>query len=68
MEKSIGSLRLGDRINLPVYPGVKGYSVSAGRVVYIHPEKRFFTLEFTTELGNKIRQSYIPHGPMKVTD
>ena len=62
MEKSIGSLRLGDRLNLPVYPEVKGYSVSAGKVVYIHPKKRFFTLEFTTELGNKIRQSYIPHG------
>lgn len=68
MANDIGKIRLGDKLNLPVYPEAKGYPVSAGEVVYIHPQGRFFTLEFTTELGNKIRQSYIPHGPMKVVD
>ena len=68
MAININTMKLGDQINLPVYPKAQGYQLSVGTVVYIHPEKRFFTLEFTTELGNKIRQSYIPHGPMTVKD
>lgn len=37
-------------------------------VVFIHPEWRFYTVEFTTELGWKFRESYFfadkrPDGP-----
>lgn len=65
---SMEKLRLGDEIRLRLYPKVDGVYLSPGKVVYIHPDKRFFTLEFTTLLGVKIRQSCIPHGPMEVKE
>ena len=61
-------MKLGDRIDLPVYPKVNEAVLSLGEVVYIHPKKRFFTLEFTTDRGRKIRESYIPRGPIACRD
>lgn len=29
-----------------------------GRVIYIHPERRYYTVELTTDKGHTIRESY----------
>lgn len=33
-----------------------------GKVVYIHPQNRFYTLEFTMKSGEKFRESYFRFG------
>lgn len=64
----IRKLRIGDEIDLPLHPNITDPPHSVGRVVYIHPQKRFFTLEFTSKAGEKIRESYVPHGPLGCTE
>ena len=49
-------LRIGDKVTLPVVPFTTPLS---GTVIYIHPKRRFFRVEFTNELGDKIREGYI---------
>lgn len=68
MTNDLRRVKLGDRVSLPIYPAVPGYSPEEGVVVYIHPQRRYFTVEFTTILGRKIRQSYIPSGPHKIKE
>ena len=60
----IFKLKIGDVVKMPVYPKVRTAFLETGRVVYIHPEKRFFTVEFTTETGSHFRESYSPYGPL----
>ena len=57
------TLKLGDELDLPVFPKVTNAKLSRGKVVYIHPDRHFFTLEFTTPLGKTIRESYSFFGP-----
>lgn len=45
----------------PIVGGETGESegrLQPGRVVYIHPEERFFTLEFTANSGATWRESF----------
>ncbi len=61
-EKHRCKLQLGDTLVLPLcfQPGLR----KEGTVVYIHPEKRFFTAEF--DCGeNSIRESYCAHGKLE---
>ena len=37
------------RIDAPAYPG---------RIVYIHPQRRFYTIEFEMPKGERCRESY----------
>ena len=56
-------LKIGDRFKAPIYPRVWETRLEEGTIVYIHPKKRFFTVEFFTETGIPIRESYHPAGP-----
>ena len=58
---SIAAMRIGDVVMLPMYPPTEA-DLKVGRVVYIHPKKRFFTLEYETLKGVKIRESFVPWG------
>lgn len=57
-------IRLGDKIRAK--PTVEGGSAGktfeatemTGKVVYIHPERRFYTLEFQNEKGFRWRECY----------
>ena len=57
-------MRIGDKFRAPIYPSVRERKLEEGTIVYIHPEKRFFTVEFITETGIAIRESYHPAGPL----
>ena len=53
-------IQLGDILTAKVHYGMEGGVMlppEKGRVVYIHPEGRFFTLEFTFPKGS-FRESY----------
>lgn len=52
------ALAIGDEVLVPIVclPNV---DKQIGKVVYIHPEKRYFTVEFP---DSKIRESYCSHG------
>ena len=63
----IATMKIGDEIRARIYPNVTAGSLT-GRVVYIHPKKRFFTLEFTTASGARIRESYAPGGPLDCSE
>ena len=55
-----GGIRLGDEITAKVNYGMEGGTLlppEKGRVVYIHPEGRFFTAEFRFERGS-FRESF----------
>lgn len=55
-----GGIRLGDEITARVNYGMEGGTLLPpipGRVVYIHPEGRFFTAEFTFARGS-FRESF----------
>lgn len=54
---------LGDkRADVPTIEGSKYLGTLPCRVVYIHPEKRFYTVEFTFERNRRFRESYwMPH-------
>lgn len=60
----IFKLKIGDVVHVPIYPKVRTAVLEPGRVVYIHPKKRFFTVEFSMESGSRIRESYNPYGPL----
>lgn len=54
------NIRLGDEILAKIEYGMTGGSMlppEKGRVVYIHPEGRFYTLEFRFDRGS-FRESY----------
>ena len=56
-------MKLGDQITArPLFGGATGESVGKpqkGVVVYIHPQKRFYTLEFKSPVtGERFRESY----------
>lgn len=57
-------MKLGDEVRLPVFPRTHALGFDVGKVVYIHPKKRFFTVEFVTASGAAIRESYNPAGPL----
>ncbi len=50
----IFKLKIGDVVHVPIYPKVRTAILEPGRVVYIHPKKRFFTVEFLMESGARI--------------
>jgi len=55
-------IALGDRITAMVEFGMAhGPMPMTGTVVYIHPEGRYFSLEFETDKG-RFRQAYVLHG------
>lgn len=58
----IDRLQLGDTILLPL--GFQTSLRKEGTVVYIHPEKRFFTAEFNCG-QNRIRESYCAYGKLE---
>ena len=60
----IFKLKIGDVVHVPIYPKVRTAILEPGRVVYIHPKKRFFTVEFLIESGARIRESYNAYGPL----
>lgn len=47
----IFKLKIGDVVHVPIYPKVRTAILEPGKVVYIHPKKRFFTVEFLMESG-----------------
>ena len=59
-------IQVGDRIRRSISAGplrmkVKSSGLKTGTIVYIHPQKRFFMVEFQTTRGGKpetIRESY----------
>ena len=56
-------MKLGDEITArPLFGGATGESegqLQKGVVVYIHPQERFYTLEFTSSVtGEKFRESF----------
>lgn len=59
-DQTDSGLHLGDILTAKVHYGLEGGVMlppEKGRVVYIHPEGRFFTLEFTFPKGT-FRESY----------
>lgn len=56
----INALAIGDGVNVPINC-LHDVPKQQGTVVYIHPERRFFTVEFE-ETG--IRESYCAYGPL----
>ena len=51
----MADVKVGDRVKRHVYYGMEGGTLlppEKGRVVYIHPEGRFFTAEFTFAKGS----------------
>ena len=50
------SLQVGDTVRLPVEPTGKEFT---GTVIYIHPKRWFFRVEYITELGDRIREAYV---------
>ena len=51
-------LSVGDKVRLPVEPTGK---VFEGTVIYIHPKRWFFRVEYVMELGDRIRERYVFH-------
>lgn len=60
-------MKIGDKFRAPTYPRVWETKLEEGTIVYIHPERRSFTVEFITETGVRIRESYHPAGPLGCT-
>lgn len=53
-------MKVGDKVKRKIYYGAEyggNLPPEEGIVVFIHPQRRFYTLEFTFPLG-KIRESY----------
>lgn len=56
--------RVGDVVTAKIEYGMTGGSnlpPQQGRVIYVHPEGRYITVEFTFDIGT-IRQSYMLRG------
>lgn len=60
----INTLKLGDVIAVAPFPKVNGLGIKEGTITYIHPKKRFFTVEFRINNTLVIRESYKPYGPL----
>ena len=58
----IKKIQIGDTVRMPLSYQT-GRRLLEGKVVYIHPKLRFFTVEFTGE-NYRIRESYCAHGPV----
>ena len=58
----IHGLRVGDTVRMPM-SFQSSRRLMEGKVVYIHPKLRFFTVEFTGE-NYRIRESYCAYGPV----
>ena len=55
-------LQVGDAVRMPI-SFQSGRKLMEGKVVYIHPKLRFFTVEFTGE-SSRIKESYCAYGPV----
>lgn len=56
----MADIRIGDRMKAHIHYGMEGGSTlpaEEGTVVYVHPEGRFYTLEFRFPKG-RFRESY----------
>ena len=51
-------LSVGDKVRLPVEPTRKAFECT---VIYIHPKRWFFRVEYVMELGERIREGYVFH-------
>ena len=58
---STARIKVGDTLKLPVYPE---HQPMEGKVICIHPQGRFFTVEFDTPYGVKVRESFPTEGPV----
>ncbi len=59
----IKNMKLGDTVYVPVTFD-HNFEFHEGKIVYIHPELRFYTVEF--QCGeSRIRESYCAYGPLK---
>ena len=56
----INALAVGDEVCVPINC-IPSIPKQLATVVYVHPKKRFFTVEFK---DTKIRESYCAHGPL----
>lgn len=56
----INEVAIGDEVKLPIVC-LANLPSQNGKIVYIHPKKRFFTVEFEE---SKIRESYCAYGPL----
>ena len=51
-------MKLGDKKTIqPMVDGVLGTQVT-GRVVYIHPKRRYYMVEYTGANGSPLRESF----------
>ena len=52
-------IRVGDkRAEMPTIEGACNIGTLPCRVVYIHPKRRYYTVEFTFGRGRRFRESY----------
>ena len=61
-------IRLGATVKAPIFVGYEdcNTAVYPGKVIWIHPERRFFVLEFQFRYG-KCREAYLmPPSPKKL--
>lgn len=56
-------IKVGDRIELPVYPERKPLP---GEVIYVHPQRRYFRARFISD-GGPIIESFNLYGPISVS-
>jgi hypothetical protein len=59
MTPDITKLQIGDTVTVPVNSWTS-LPPQKGKVVYIHPKRRFFTVQF----DNGIKESYCAHGSL----
>ena len=60
MNKIFADLKIGDTVTVTVHGPNKKLE---GKVIYIHPEKRYFRVEFETKGGKKLTECYSFYGP-----
>ena len=58
---SLENLKVGDTLQLPIYPETVFVTV---RVIYIHPERRFFRVRYTNDAGVSVTESFCFTGPL----
>ena len=56
------NVKVGDQVRLPLTLD-KGFKMLTGTVIWIHPERRFFQVEFQLP-GGTVRESYSFYGEM----
>nr|DAI07149.1 MAG TPA: hypothetical protein [Caudoviricetes sp.] len=54
-------MQVGDRVCRAPTCGERGPALppTRGRILYIHPERRYYTVEFYMPRGRKFRESYL---------